>query len=384
MRGVSKKMLISILTSVIVFVTMVATTFAWVGIFTYASTENFNFNLKVSDLDVNYYLTISATGEKNSFSDEADLFEIEKQILKNQERWNDSVIDNLDKKELSSFYDRYCTTTPSSYKINDQQLNFYSINNKNTDYYSTFVSSVSYLKFDIYLSVGAKEGIQPETEINSNVFMAEIENTIKGTVCEQKLTNLNPYKKMPSIPMEYKDLLNLPDTGFFNIDSANATRFALCMYSPININDSYDESYHPIKTVIYHGGSKIPYKNSNIYDLGGNLPEDYNTALQELLIIRPKYKNSLYPIYNERYESDLEYAIKQGNNELELSEANSKLWTKPSNIDSNPYLGVHNGIQTKMKIEVIFWFEGWDSDCVVGINEKPVTMNLNFTAGIDD
>ena len=43
MRGLSKKMFISILTSVIVFVTMVATTFAWVGIFTYANTENFSF-----------------------------------------------------------------------------------------------------------------------------------------------------------------------------------------------------------------------------------------------------------------------------------------------------------------------------------------------------
>ncbi len=78
MRGVSKKMLISILTSVIVMVTMVATTFAWVGIFTYANTETFALNLKTQDLDVNYYLTISATGKSDSFSDEADMTEIQK------------------------------------------------------------------------------------------------------------------------------------------------------------------------------------------------------------------------------------------------------------------------------------------------------------------
>ena len=48
MRGVSKKMLISILTSVIVMVTMVATTFAWVGIFTYANTDNATSNGRIN------------------------------------------------------------------------------------------------------------------------------------------------------------------------------------------------------------------------------------------------------------------------------------------------------------------------------------------------
>ena len=86
MRGLSKKMLISILTSVIVFVTMVATTFAWVGIFTYASTDKFEMNLKVSR-NANDYLTISATGVKGSFSDEANITEIQKNILKNLDKW---------------------------------------------------------------------------------------------------------------------------------------------------------------------------------------------------------------------------------------------------------------------------------------------------------
>ena len=50
MRKVNKKILISILTSVIVMITIVATTFAWVGIFTYANTDSFSINLKVSEL----------------------------------------------------------------------------------------------------------------------------------------------------------------------------------------------------------------------------------------------------------------------------------------------------------------------------------------------
>ena len=82
MRNFNKKMLISILTSVVVLITIVATTFAWVGIFTYANTDNFDFNLRVSELDVNYFLQISATGEEGSFGDEADSIEIKRQIVR--------------------------------------------------------------------------------------------------------------------------------------------------------------------------------------------------------------------------------------------------------------------------------------------------------------
>ena len=88
MRKVNKKILISILTSVIVMITIVATTFAWVGIFTYANIDNFSINLKISELDANYFLTISATGEKGSFSDEADSKEIKKQVLMNLRGWS--------------------------------------------------------------------------------------------------------------------------------------------------------------------------------------------------------------------------------------------------------------------------------------------------------
>ena len=385
MRGISKKMFISILTSVIVMVTMVATTFAWVGIFTYANTDNFNLNLKVQDLDVNYYLTISASGKKGTFSDEADIREIQKQVLKNQNRWKDELIDNFSEKELSAFYSKYANTIPSSYILNDDNtMNFYAINYKNTSYYSTSSSNLDYLKFDLYLSVDAKEGIQEETEINSNVFLSNIAETIKGTLCSQKLTNLNSYKNMPSIPNEYSLLKELPDTSYFNINSANALRFALCLYEPININDDYVGDETPSTISIYHGGKKKPDVAGEIYDLGGNLPEDYNTALQELLIIRPNYKNSIFESYNQIYNDDLNRAISNGNNELELIEENSKIWSKPSNIDVNKYLGVHNGIQTKMKISTYVWFEGWDSDCLIGINEKPITLNLTFTAGIED
>ena len=392
MRGISKKMFISILTSVIVMVTMVATTFAWVGIFTYANTDNFQFNLKVSELDANYYLTISSTGKKGSFSDEADPLEIKKQIIMNLNNWKREDINKIDDKLIDNYYQRYCITTPSSCTLDDNQLsNFYSINNKNSERYETYSSSSSCIKFDLYLSVDTKEGIKTnengliseDVNINSNVFITELEDTLSGTISDQMLTNLNPYKNN-SIPVEYSILKTLPDKDFFKINSANASRFALSLYEPININDSYNGNEKPTKTLIYHGGNQLPELKGDVYDLGGNLPEDYNVALQELLIIRPNYKNSVYSIYNQKYESDLLKAIDRGKNDLDLIEENSSLWEKPLNVDNSPFLGVYNGIQTKMKITVYFWFEGWDADCIKGIDNMPVTLNLTFTAGTEE
>ena len=212
--------------------------------------------------------------------------------------------------------------------------------------------------------------------------MTDIVNTLTGTITTQRLTNYNPYKEMPSIPTEYRTLQSLPDSESFKIDSANATRFALSIFEPIDINKDYVGSESPLKTIIYQGGTQNPYIYDDVFSLGGNLPEDYNTALRELLIVRPNYKTDFAGGSN--YFDDLTNAINRGKTDLELIEENSKLWTKAQNIDNEPYLGVHNGVQTKQKITVYFWFEGWDADCVVGINEKPVTMNLTFTAGVID
>ena len=395
MRKVNKKILISILTSVIVMITIVATTFAWVGIFTYANTDTFSINLKVSELDANYFLTISATGEKGSFSDEADSLEIKKQILMNINNWDREFVDSKDSDDIDALYSKYCITNPSTTSIdsNGNLNSFYSINNKNHDYYSTYTSTSSYIKFNIYLSVDTKEGLKadPETglipdsvQINSNVLITELENTLVGTLCKQKLTNLNPYNDMEELPSTYSALKQLPNKDFFDMNSANATRFALCMYDPIDIKSSYNGTETPTKTLIYHGGEQLPTLDGDVFDLGGILPEEYNTALRELLIIRPNYKNGVISAYNRQYESDLEKAIERGQSDSDLVEENSKIWEKPTNVDAEPYLGVHNGIQTKQKISVYFWFEGWDSDCAVGINEKPVTLNLTFTAGINE
>jgi len=370
MRGISKKIFISILTSVIVMVTMVATTFAWVGIFTYASTDNFQINLKVSELDSNYYLTISSTGEKKSFSDSISSIEIERQIVNNRYDNNyidksDTIIENVFSKiKLSPVSTKIINNTFSDFEEIDFNYSNLKLDPSN-DYY----------KFDIYVSVGTKEGITSETTgINSNILLTNLEEMLTGTLSTGKFLNSNPFGDLPS--SQVNDILkSIPDT--YTVNSKNACRIGLSFYEPIEVDKDYTGLETPVKSLIYQGGNELPSydNNTDSYDLGGCLPEDQNTALQELKVIRPAY--SKLPV--GLYQSKLTEAMNR--NDLTISEENSKIWDKQDNYK---YLGVMNGIQTKIKITVFFWFEGWDSDCLQLIENNPVSLMLTFTSGIEE
>ena len=95
----TRRVYMSILTIMLVFLTTVATTFAWVGILNYTDTSNFELNLQTENNN-KYRLTISAT-EDGEYSDSANVYDIKKQILVNM-GWSDTnlttpeYIDNME------------------------------------------------------------------------------------------------------------------------------------------------------------------------------------------------------------------------------------------------------------------------------------------------
>ena len=375
MRGVSKKMLISILTSVIVFVTMVATTFAWVGIFTYANTEAFNLNLKVSELDSNYYLTISSTGIPGTFSNEVPSIELKRQIV-------NSIYDNRYKDDSNEIVEKIfnktsmesCTTL-----INDDMSfsPFKSIDFKSGNDWK-YKETKNYYKFDLFLSVNTKEGInQNTTGIKSNVYLTDLEEMLTGTICQGNYINNNPYIDLPSDSI-YSALKSVPT--YFKMNSKNAYRIGMSLYSPIAIDDNYSDQ-KPIKSIIFESGKELPFydETMDVYDLGGCIPKEYNSAIDQLLITHSYLYD--YNINNkELFDTTLNQAINR--NDLEINESNSKIWNKSEHL--NDYLGCMDGLLTKMKITIYLWCEGWDADCLKGINMQPVTLNLSFTSGTDD
>lgn len=394
MHKVRRKIIFSSISLFVFVITLLATTYAWVGIFTYASTGSFDINLKVNEIDANYFLVISSTGEFNpseginTFGDEVSIDDIRLQCLKNL----GVNTENLTTSKLieASYIRETSSLSPVTTLINGNKsfdkfykydvFNRNSIYNYDTNTYSmSMEESAEYIKFDLYFSVDTKEGIGEDTEINSNIFLTELEDMLIGKEYNHQIlkNNFTDYnypstssddlilKLNESIPL----LKSIPLSKRVKINSANAVRVGFELYEPVNIESNYTGNEKVVASSIYHAGKTIPNYNSDddIYDFGGIIPTEYNTAAQELMNLK---------VGLEAYVP--ENAINRG--DLEINEDNSQIWQKPSSYNQ-PLLGVHNGVRTKMKVSVYLWYEGWDADCLLGLSKSTVSLNLAFTAG---
>ncbi len=388
----ARKIYMSIFTTLFILITCVATTFAWVGMFTTANLGSFDLNLKVVDIDAEYVLKISSDG--NQFDDSINSNSVKRQILKNM-GFSQDVIDNVLDEGLDAFFYTYAVMEPVT---TDKDLTeFYSMDNlKNS---KPFLKKCSNLfKFDIYLAIDTLDGISvlsPEElnslNINANVFFENIDSAITGVNSRGNLINPNPFSTIPS-DSDYA-CLNGVDYRDITINTKNSSRLAFQIYEPIPINSSYLGNELPMNTIIYQGGKQIPSVNNGVYDLGGILPEEYNLALREI--------NSTYncnvKLDNLNVDSNDDGVISTSerigylgayeryanSTDLEMVEANNKIWNSPTAISGTNYLGIQNGIQTKMKVSIYFWYEGYDSDCLNLIDFKPTTLSISLSTDMN-
>ncbi len=391
-KVVFRKMYMSILATMFVLITSIATTFAWVGMLSTATFGGFEMNLKTIDFDSPYFLTISSIDSTNrsDFGSSVARIDIQKQIMDNNPYINYSSIDENDAVAVNSFFNRSAKLTPVTTSVEGNQLGqFYEmpfLKDKKTD----LAKSYGFYKFDLYITVDAVAGIQDTTEINANVFLENIADCIKGTLSTSSLVNGNPFTGSSFVPSTTYDPLNiLPNfNSSLTINSESAARIAFEIYDPIALTDTYQSTDTPSELRIYQGGTKTPSVSNNVYSFGGILPEEYNLAIQEL----NKIYNLNLKLTNAKLESDSSYYLGAYNRFLndtdrELIDTleNKRLWTKPNTLSGTNYLGVHKdtttneSVQTKMKITVYFWFEGFDADCFQFIDNKNVTIDLAFS-----
>lgn len=389
---VFRKMYMSIFATMFVLITSIATTFAWVGMLSTATFGGFEMNLKTIDFDSPYFLTISSIDSTNrsDFGSSVARIDIQKQIMDNNPYINYSSIDEYDPVAINSFFNRATKLTPVTTSVEGNKLGqFYEmpfLKDKKTD----LAESYGFYKFDLYITVDAVAGIQDTTEINANVFLENIADCIKGTLSTSSLVNGNPFTGSSFVPSTTYDPLNiLPNFNpALTINSESAARIAFEIYDPIALTDTYQSTDTPSELRIYQGGTKTPSVSNNVYSFGGILPEEYNLAIQEL----NKIYNLNLKLTNAKLESDSSYYLGAYNRFLndtdrELIDTleNKRLWTKPNTLSGTNYLGVHKdtttneSVQTKMKITVYFWFEGFDADCFQFIDNKNVTIDLAFS-----
>ena len=242
-----------------------------------------------------------------------------------------------------------------------------------------------YLCFDLYLSVNTKEGISSNTEINAPVFLTDLEETIIGNLTSHRMlmydtSSGHDFRNIDYSSETNEDLLNCvpiltkaASSRVINLNSKNVVRIGFEVFEA-DINDEYNDDNKIVSNYIFSEGGKYTSYDATTdsYDLGGILPTNYNTAAQEFMNTKTYYEVNVPDEYVSR-------------NDLQLNEENNQIWVAASDLSStSKYLGVHNGVQTKIKLRTYLWFEGWDADCVFGIHNTDVTFNLTFTASLED
>ena len=371
-----KKLYISVLTSILVLLTTVATTFAWVGVFANSTFETFDVELKASGLE-EYGIEISATGEAGSFSDSIDSMVIKRQILKN---WGYVNADTFSDSEVNILFSNLnlhqCTNVPEISNNTIVKLGqFKTIENTNTNHY---------FKFDIYV---ASTRFYEKSSSSDYLLDAYIG---KGLVTGRPNTFI--MEGPVSFPTSFHTpLVNLPNAitplsggdtvKNVTVDSKSACRVAFEKYEVVEkYNPSAYNNKSPISTIIYTGDSyNYPTYDSsnNIYEFGAILKDEVNLAVQNYNLYDFKYqRNGILSvsvpsqIYNSR-------GVESQTADKVLSSSTNQL------IDSNN-IKEKIDLRSMMKISISFWIEGWDADCFNVLNRNPITLSISLGIANDE
>lgn len=395
MHKALRKILISSISVIIVLITMVATTYAWVGMLSYSTIGEFNINLQTENKNSDYNLYISPTGEysvsdvgiNDSFKvgfENSDLLIIKKQILQNMGKYDDDYL--ASEASINTAFNKISLypVTPTVKNESVDLSNFITYDYKN----KTYVSSLDYFKFDVYLSIDSSNGeISPQTTYLIDLYIDNLATVLTGQDVSGGLVNPFEYDK------SYIEGIVVPD-GFTKIesiapasniisDSSFSTRLAIQYYEGIKIEDSYTGSENPIGQYIYQAGTQEPLFNttSKTYSFGGVLESKNNLAIAEF--------NNIYGIniendYNEYANTenidDFKKLYGARKNDLLLEDKNKTICANNRELK----LGIIDGNRYKVKLSVYFWYEGWDADCFSIIDKSKTSINLTFASNFNN
>lgn len=371
-----KKLYISILTTIVVLLTTVATTFAWVGVFANSTFETFDIEIKASSIE-EYSIEISTDGIH--FSDLIQFSEIKKQILLNWGYSEESVSTNekIDFLYSSLIHDQ-CTTIPV---VENNKIKRF---NQFTDVHGDITTK--YYKFDIYVSAKKNYDTSSSNNFNLDVFLGK--NLLSGRANGKKLINpvsfpsdfVNPYDELIEnglfvLPNGYRTVKADETITYASVNSASACRVGFEKYPVVTKYhpEEYSNDTLPNSGVIYHTDYEYPVYNANeeIYSFGAILPNESNFATLN-------YNSSEWQFTNWRYWTmDLPNEIweKRGVNSI----TKDKFLSNDTNHLINSTIDEEKiGVNQMMKMTIYFWFEGWDADCWNAINAIPVNINISL------
>lgn len=382
-----KKLYISILTMIVVLITTVATTFAWVGVFANATFDLFEINIKSIDLE-EYGIEISMTGN-GGWTDNITGADVKKAILLN---WGYSEED-IDYNGLDQLFAtlnmEQVTTKPT---VSGNKL--VSIGNNFTDMRGT--KTKKYYKFDIYVSAKQYYDSGSGTPYNLDCWLEE--GLITGTTKYKQMKHEFVYPQAWTNP-----LTNLP-TGIrtvnggevltgAQVDSKSVARVGFEKYAVVDKNhpEQYTESSTPVSSIIYSGDTyDYPTYNTltNVYEFGGILNDDINLAVGYYNSTEWWYDNggvkSITCSGDLNAGQSLSSKVIDGSEIYNIRGVGKTTADKPFNSKNNHLIDSANpleqiGTQQMMKMTVYFWLEGWDADCFNVVGGSPMTLNVSMS-----
>ena len=382
-----KKLYISILTTIVVLLTTVATTFAWVGVFANSTFDTFNIGIKNLSLE-EYGVEISLTGEDGTFSDVIQSEDIKRVILKNW-GYSDVQIETYGVEGL--FYNLnldQCTTLPI---VQDNKIvsfgSFTDIEGNPTHNYYTFdiyvaaihsikneIASSSDFKLDVYLAKDIMTGTQKERVIiNPFIYPDGFVNPLSGTNLKDGFT-----------PILASTTINKA-----KVDSKSAYRVGFEKYKVVD--KGHPEQYsneNPLSSIIYSGDNyNYPTynENSSTYEFGGILEDDLNMAIGYYNSYEYKYAATrLKSVSATESNADIFagdiYTIRgvEGTNPDKIFNSSTNHLIDSTNVSEQI------DIEHMMKIKISFWIEGWDADCFNILNKAPVSLKIGFQLKNED
>ncbi len=384
-KRATRKIYLSIIFVTLSLLTMVATTFAWVSIVSNASFERFTINLETDNEKSDYGVMLSLTGKTGDFHDSLDSTDVQRQILKNMN------VENVSSKSdvaISTLFNQIklsqCTTVKDfddtvagsqpCYELDpfltlEGRTPYATLNGKETNY-------SGYFEFDIWVSIykiGSDDDSGSGSEKKLSIYLrnGDSDGILSSDTCSAYISNeiIMPDETNPLTSQYLKAVNNFSAgkkiKGEVKIKAASAARLSVQKAKAVDIGDNtnyYNNAYRGLK--IFKYGGNVPSYDSkyDLYDFGGILPTDFNFARL---------------VYNSvRNNSEGIGEVPQ----MALPEKRGDVTFVDDGVVNHIVDETDNVKTTDMiKLHFNYWFEGWDSDCFEAINDKPVTVNLNFS-----
>lgn len=379
-KKATKKIYLSLIFVTLSLLTMVATTFAWVGIVSNASFERIAINLETDNENSDYGIQLSLTGKQGDFHDSIEPIDLQKKLLENigvpasKLQSEVSIKSLFNQVKLSQcttvkdwddggtgdchYLDPFVTLSggkPYATVLDDETSykGYFEFDVWITIYKIGEDAEGSENKLDIYLRNGENGGM-----FSSDVSSAYIANEIvmpnsSNPLSSQYLTAANNFEPGKRIK------------GTVRINPASAVRLSVqkAKSVPLYNYSSYDNnSYQGL--LIYKYGEDLPSYDPkyDVYDFGGILPSEFNFARLQYNSTHPE-NDQIGEVPNDALPG------KRGDITFEDDGIKNHIVDKTDSVTTSDMIKLH----------FAFWFEGWDADCFEAINDKAVSVSLNFS-----